>query len=121
MLANEKFEIGVVYFSTLSSPNSKALLGSALSKLLAAASSSRSAKCLWRLHYEQTCGAGLFTVEDNIGLFGRFAPDLAFNDSVLVPVQQAWQVVVGPDADNSSYMKFEDREGVQDDDDTFDN
>ncbi|KAG6014828.1 hypothetical protein E4U43_006081 [Claviceps pusilla] len=107
----------VVYLSTLSCPNSCALLDVSLSKLLAAAaSSSQSAKCLWRLHYEQTCGAGSFAVQDNIGTFGRFAPDLTLNDSVLEPVQQAWQAVVGPDADTDNYMKFDDREGVQDDD-----
>lgn len=106
--------------STPSCLNSQALLDTALAKLITAAPSSPSAKCLWRLRYEQTCGSGSFSMKDNIGTFGRFAPDVAFNDSVLVPVQEAWQIVAGPDADTSSYMRFEDREGVQDDEDVFD-
>ncbi|KAG5980094.1 hypothetical protein E4U55_004389 [Claviceps digitariae] len=112
----------VIYLSTLSCPNSTALLDKALSKLLvtAAVSSSEPVKCLWRLRYEQTCGNASFTLQDHIGTFGRFTPDLTFNDSVLEPVQQAWQAVVGLDADKSSYMRFEDREGVQDDEDVFD-
>ncbi|KAG6023358.1 hypothetical protein E4U41_002045 [Claviceps citrina] len=111
----------IVYLSTLSTPTSKALLDTALSQLLAAASGSQPAKCLWRLHYDQVCGAGSFTVENHMGTFGRFAPDVAFNDSLLGPVQQAWQVVAGPDADPGGYMKFEDREGAQeeDEDDAF--
>ncbi|KAG5929209.1 hypothetical protein E4U42_006810 [Claviceps africana] len=111
----------VIYLSTLSCANSTALLDLSLSRLLAAtASSSGPAKCLWRLHYEQTCSDSSFTVKDHIGTFGSFAPDLAFNDSILEPVQQAWQAVVGPDADTSGYMRFEDREGVQDDEGAFD-
>ncbi|QPH04139.1 hypothetical protein C2857_000884 [Epichloe festucae Fl1] len=106
----------VIYLSTISSSGSKNLLDSALSKLLSAASqSTQPAQSLWRLHYEQTCGTGSLIVEDNIVSFDRFTPDLAFNDTVLESVQQAWQVVAGPDADNDSYMKFEDREGVQED------
>ncbi|KAG6129694.1 hypothetical protein E4U12_004561 [Claviceps purpurea] len=110
----------VLYLSTPSCLNSQALLDTALAKLITAVPSSPSAKCLWRLRYEQTCGSGSFSVKDNIGTFGRFAPDVAFNDSVLVPVQEAWQIAAGPDADTSSYMRFEDREGVQDDEDVFD-
>lgn len=85
----------------------------------AASQGTQPAQSLWRLHYEQTCGAGSLIVEDNIVSFDRFTPDLAFNDTVLESVQRAWQVVAGPDVDNDSYMKFEDREGVQEDD-TFD-
>ncbi|KAG6000223.1 hypothetical protein E4U21_005685 [Claviceps maximensis] len=111
----------VIYLSTLSCPNSTALLDMSLDKLLAAAaSSSQPVKCLWRLHYQQTCGDGSFAVQDNIGTFGRFAPDLTFNDAVLEPVQEAWQTVVGSEADKSSYMRFEDREGAQDEEDVFD-
>lgn len=70
------------------------------------------------MHYEQVTGTGSFTVEDNIGSFDWMSTDLAFNDSVLEPVKEAWQVVAG--APEEEYMKFDDREGVNDDDDAFD-
>lgn len=70
------------------------------------------------MHYEQTVGSGSFIVENNIGVFDRITPDLAFNDSILEPVKRAWQMVIG-EANEDEYMQFDDREGVNDDDDPF--
>lgn len=107
--------------STPSHSQSRSLLDRALSSFLDAASSDgEPPKCIWRLHYEQAVGTGSLTVDNNIGTFGMLPPDLAFNDSVLIPVQQAWNMVAGTSEDTEEYMKFDDREGVNDDDDVFD-
>lgn len=109
----------IIYFSTMTGSNSKTLLGNALSSLLTVASKSHPAMSLWQMYYEQACGTSTLNVENNIGIFDRFTPDLAFNDSILGPVQQAWRRVVGSDAEDTNYMKFDDREGVDDEDDAF--
>ncbi|KAK2590450.1 Rab proteins geranylgeranyltransferase component A [Conoideocrella luteorostrata] len=106
-----------IYLTTLTTSNSTYLLDTALRSLLAASSEFEPPKCLWRMQYEQMCGTGSFIVENNIGTFECITPDLSFNDSILEPVQQAWQVITGKDDDE--YMKFEDREGINDDDDAF--
>lgn len=69
------------------------------------------------MHYEQVTGTGSFASEDNIGTFDWITSDLALNDSILQYVKKAWQFVGGADEEN--YMQFEDREGVNDDDDAF--
>ena len=42
--------------------------------------------------------------------------NLAFNDSVLRPIQQAWRVL-DPDAAEEEYLSFPNREGMGDDED----
>ncbi|KID59773.1 rab proteins geranylgeranyltransferase component A, partial [Metarhizium hybridum] len=107
----------IVYLSTVSSSTSKSLLSIALSSFLNAIPTSEPPKCLWRMHYEQVTGTGSFASEDNIGTFDWITSDLALNDSILQYVKKAWQFVGGADEEN--YMQFEDREGVNDDDDAF--
>jgi hypothetical protein len=48
--------------------------------------------------------------------------DLAFNDSVMDQVRAAWDAVVETDGtvDRSNYMKFEDREGADPEEEVFD-
>lgn len=105
-----------LYLSTPASSESKALLNTAITSLLAAASGPEPAKCIWQLYYEQASGTGSFTTAgENIGVFDWLTSDLSFNDSLLEPVRDAWLFVTGRD-DIDNYMKFEDREGVTDDD-----
>ncbi|KJZ74808.1 hypothetical protein HIM_05717 [Hirsutella minnesotensis 3608] len=111
-----------IYLSTVACAGSKDLLEEALSSLLKAASSDQEQpKCLYRLSYEQRGGSGTLAVEDKIGTFAMAPLDLAFSDSVLSPVKEAWKLVVAGDTadDDETYMKFDDREGVVDDEDAF--
>lgn len=41
--------------------------------------------------------------------------DLAFNDDLLEPVQEAWAALTAGDEKAGEYMKFVDREPVDDD------
>ncbi|POR34181.1 Rab proteins geranylgeranyltransferase component A [Tolypocladium paradoxum] len=111
-----------VYLSTTSSPRSKDLLDAALSSLLTAASRAQEPpKHLYRLHYEQRGGTGSFTVDNKTGTFAFPPPGLAFDDSVLSSVREAWNMVMTRDSvdGDEEYMNFEDREGAADDDDVF--
>lgn len=58
----------------------------------------------------------------NVATFGLPLLDLAFNDSTLDPVRQAWDMAMGQEAnaEGVEYLVFDDREGVVDDDDVFD-
>lgn len=51
--------------------------------------------------------------------FPSLPPDLAFSDTSLETVKAAWAEVMGPAAAelDAEYLKFEDREGMVDDDD----
>lgn len=56
-------------------------------------------------------------MDGNTATFPLPPVDLAFNDSVLDPVQEAWKMVLGgSNEEDAEYMKFEDREGGGDDD-----
>ncbi|KAJ3496605.1 hypothetical protein NLG97_g2529 [Lecanicillium saksenae] len=116
----------VAYLSTLSTSTSKALLEAALTSLLAAAAPEAQAapEVIYKLQYEQR-GAkapSLDVGEDDIVTFGPPVLDLAFRDAMLQPVRQAWEKFTGQAGENTDaeYLVFEDREGVTDDDDVFD-
>ncbi|TWU75143.1 Rab proteins geranylgeranyltransferase component A [Metarhizium rileyi] len=113
-------DTGTIYLSTISSSNSKSLLDKALSSFLDAISTPEPVKCLWRMSYEQTTGTGSFSAKESIGAFDPITADLAFNDSTLTAVNEACQFVGG--VEEEEYMKFDDREGVNDDydNDAFD-
>ncbi|KAJ6446809.1 D-arabinono-1,4-lactone oxidase [Purpureocillium lavendulum] len=111
----------IVYLNTVSSPASGELLESALSSFLQSlASDQEPPKTLYRLRYEQRGGSGALSVDGRIGSFGLQPQSLAFGDSRLAGVRQAWDMVVGGDgAVDEMYMQFEDREGADDEDDAF--
>ena len=77
---------------------------------------------MYQLYYEQTTGSSKSSINGQEFLFSPPLMDLAFNDSTLVAVQEAWRRVLGPmDQDEEAeYMKFQDREGMGDDDDVYD-
>lgn len=120
---SDSVDLGTIYLSTVSGPGSKDLLEAALSSLLAAASADRELpKCLYRLHYEQRGGTGSFSADDSTGTFASLPLDLAFPDSVLTSVKEAWNMVKAGDMgddDEEGYMKFEDRGGIADEEDAF--
>lgn len=110
---------GVIYLSTISTTHSKALLEIALSSLLAAiAGPQEPPKSLYQLSYEQNSSPPSLDVDGNVGTFAAPSLSLAFDDSVLDPVRQAWNMVAGDAAEEGvEYMVFEDREGVTEEDD----
>ncbi|ODA83248.1 hypothetical protein RJ55_01760 [Drechmeria coniospora] len=101
-----------IYLSTVSTPRSKDMLDAALSCLLA--TSPEPVGCLYKLRYDQKGGTGSFTVDGGCGTFGLPPLDLAFNDSALASVREAWDMVV-PNGEGD-YMQFNDREGAFDED-----
>ena len=108
-----------MYLSSPKTSQSKSLLDTALSSFLSTfADGADAPKCIWKMHYTQAAGNGAFGIEGNIGTFDLISPEMAFNDDVLPPVQQAWEMVTGAD-NGEGYMKFEDREGANDEDDVF--
>jgi len=46
---------------------------------------------------------------------------LAFNDGILDDVKQEWKSVVRAEDDDTEFMKFEERAGMNEDDDDNDN
>jgi hypothetical protein len=62
-------------------------------------------------------GELLYTVHFEQALETSF--DLAFNDDMLIDVKAQWNTILGKDAEQASFMKFEDRHAI-DDDDEFD-
>ncbi|KAI1379165.1 GDP dissociation inhibitor [Hypoxylon crocopeplum] len=114
----------VIYLTILSSPRSVDQLESALDALLTAATpvGATPPTCLYKLQYEQS----LSPREPSItrGCKSTFAfpspsLNLAFDDSCLEAVEEAWKLVMGEDAEEE-YMIFQDREGVGDDDEIYD-
>lgn len=91
--------------------------------MLAAADNGNGApKCLYQLSYEQGASASSsVNVDGSIVTLPLPSLDLAFNDSILEPVQKAWELAMADaTGDGIEYMKFEDREGVNDYDDAYD-
>ncbi|XWW96455.1 hypothetical protein V2A60_004429 [Cordyceps javanica] len=116
----------IIYLSTITTASSKALLESALSSLLHATATEGQAapEVLYKLQYEQR-GAKLASLDvgdDDIVTFGAPVLDLAFRDATLEPVRQAWEKLTGRAGEEATaeYLVFEDREGVNDDEDVFD-
>lgn len=66
------------------------------------------AKLLYSLHYEQ--------VERNPDT-SIDSLDLAFNDGILNDVENEWKTVMGDGNDETTFMKFEERAGMDADDD----
>ena len=100
---------GVLYATTAHSEHSKNLLDSTLKTFLK--SSEEDAELLYTLYYEQEqASRSADQAPSNASL------DLAFNDEMLEDVESQWKSIVG-DADATTFMRFEDREGANDYDD----
>ncbi|KAH7336241.1 rab geranylgeranyl transferase escort protein-like protein [Rhexocercosporidium sp. MPI-PUGE-AT-0058] len=99
----------VLYATTLHSEQSKKLLDNALSTFLQ--SNQDHAEPLYTLYYDQEQVRKNTTSEPS-----EASLDLAFNDEVLEEVEAQWKAVVG-DAEGAAFMRFEDREGMNDYDD----
>jgi hypothetical protein len=69
------------------------------------------------LYYEQQQEARSTGVE-----LSDSSLDMAFNDEILEDVEQQWKTIMGDGSDEqSAFMQFEDRKGMNDDDEDADN
>lgn len=110
----------LLYLSTQSTTDSQKLLQQSIRPILAAVTGdndSSSARCLWSLSYEQSRETSSVQVDGKVVTVPGPPLDLALGDETLDPVFEAWKLVMGEEADQDSYMKFADREGMGDDDD----
>ncbi|KAF4345988.1 rab geranylgeranyl transferase component A [Fusarium beomiforme] len=107
----------VIYLSTVYTPSSKSVLRKTLSSLLATVSNGQDASLpIYQLYYEQSGGANSLTVDRDVATFSPMSLSLAFDDSTLDSVYEAWKLVsAGLEDISAHYMKFEDREGGEDD------
>ncbi|EFQ32754.1 rab protein geranylgeranyltransferase component A [Colletotrichum graminicola M1.001] len=111
----------VLYFVTPKTANSAEALEKASASLLSALGDGESQpQVIYKVAYEQAKAASSASA-DASDVLPSLPLDLAFSDAALEPVRQAWAKVAGPVADDpdTQYMKFEDREGVGDEDDVY--
>lgn len=110
-LSTANGSIGVFYASTLLSGNSKAVLEEAVSALLRSTENGDS-RLLYSLYYEQ--GQQHYSASSS-----DTSLDLAFNDEILDAVEAQWKAIMTDENGvlEGQFMQFEDREGINDDED----
>ncbi|KAI0400410.1 rab protein geranylgeranyltransferase component A [Xylaria palmicola] len=112
----------VVYLTMQAVPQSAGVLDVALAALLKAATTT--GDVLYKLYYEQGMSARnpLVTSQGSATAFELPSPSLglAFDDKILDAIREAWKLVMKSEAPDSAFMRFEDREGIVDDDDSYD-
>ncbi|KAI8262992.1 Rab proteins geranylgeranyltransferase component A [Colletotrichum sp. SAR11_239] len=111
----------VLYFVTPKSATSTEALQKALDALLSALGDGANCpQAVYKVAYEQARAAA--SVSSDTSLVVPSLPlDLAFSDAALDPVKDTWTKVMGSAAEDPDvqYMKFEDREGVGEEDDVY--
>lgn len=120
-LADKMANLGVLYLSTIQTPESKALLENTTSALLAALApqDGPAPRCLYQLYYEQqSSNTSTLSGEGRILDFPTLPVSLTFDDATLDPVREVWRRAMGEAAeeDDVQYMVFADREGMDNDD-----
>ncbi|KAJ8132206.1 hypothetical protein O1611_g1416 [Lasiodiplodia mahajangana] len=109
----------IVYLTVQATAQSSHVLDIALTALLQAVTPT--AAILYKLYYEQAISIrqSLVTSQGGASVFEFPSPSLglAFEDEILDLVQEAWKLVMKHEASDDLFMKFEDREGMGDDDD----
>jgi len=117
----------VIYGSTSSvDEGSEARLTDAVNTLAFTADENAPPRTLWSLFYVQTgtpvsASTSLPVDLDGSGHVMKFPPaslDLAFDDGLIGCVRAAWKKIMGPECEDASFMQFEEREGVGDDEDS---
>ncbi|GME53044.1 uncharacterized protein LTHEOB_1611 [Neofusicoccum parvum] len=108
---------GVLYgFTSLAGEHGAKLLNTAVEALLLDVNETPAPKTLWSLRYEQRASSPPNTTHNSILAFPPPSLDLKFDDTILERVKPMWEKIMGADADPEFFMKFEDRENVDDDD-----
>lgn len=113
--------LGVLYFVTPMTPSSTEALEKALASLLSALSHGEDKpEAIYKVAYQQAHAAASDSADASDTL-PSLPLDLAFSDTALGPVKDAWTKVMGQAAEDGDivYMKFEDREGVGDEEDVY--
>ncbi|KAI1161454.1 GDP dissociation inhibitor-domain-containing protein [Nemania serpens] len=109
----------VVYLTMQATPQSAHVLGLALNALLQVVTPT--ADVLYKLYYEQGMSARQpsVTPHGSATVFEFPSPSLglAFDDEGLNAVQEAWKLVLKDEALHDSFMKFDNREEMEDEDD----
>ncbi|KAK1715992.1 rab protein geranylgeranyltransferase component A [Colletotrichum acutatum] len=111
----------VLYFVTPLTPTSAEALEKALALLLSALGDGEDKpEAIYKVAYQQALAAASDSA-DASDVLPSLPLDLAFSDTALEPVKDAWTKVMGSAAEDSDivYMKFEDREGVGDEEDVY--
>ena len=111
---------GVIYGSTLgSSEDAQDRLAQAVKRLIEACTEDATASLLWSLSYvasgpRVSKSPKLVDVSGSgrIMTFPAPAQDLVFDDHVLDNVKTVWTTVMGAEADDAAFMRFEDRPGM---------
>ncbi|KAL4984399.1 GDP dissociation inhibitor [Aspergillus falconensis] len=110
----------VLYSSvSIAGPQGQSLIMNAIDRLLQS-SMRPEARVLWSLRYTQLGRAvggetrPANVVSDNVIRFPAPSLDLAFDDSTVDLVKDAWSIIVGDEASPDEFMKFEDREKYDD-------
>ncbi|KAF4946846.1 hypothetical protein FGADI_10875 [Fusarium gaditjirri] len=108
----------VIYLSTVHTASAKAVLEKALSSLIAAVSNGQDVSSpIYQIYYEQSGGSNSLSVDRDIATFSLPSLVLAFDDSILDSVHEAWKLInADSEGTFADYMQFEDREGGVDDD-----
>ncbi|KEZ39374.1 hypothetical protein SAPIO_CDS10075 [Scedosporium apiospermum] len=110
----------ILHLTTLSSPNSQQILSNALSAVIIALSTEgeESPKRLYQFSYEQSQSSPDLSIDGTIITLPSPRLDLAFDDASLDPIRETWDAVnrILGEGDPGDYMMFEDREGVDEDD-----
>lgn len=96
----------MLYAATACSSSSKDLLEATLSRFLQVAENGEG-ELLYSLYYEQEQPATSL--------------DLAFNDQILEEVEMKWKRIVGDETEQAAFMQFEERVGMNDEEDDNDN
>ncbi|KAL0260268.1 Rab proteins geranylgeranyltransferase component A [Diplodia seriata] len=106
-------------FASPSGEEGVKLLNAAVAALLQSIEGESTPKILWSVHYEQYSRSGNdapATTHDSIVAFPPPSLDLKFDDSMLDHVRTMWEKIMGDEADPNFFMRFEDREEIDDDD-----
>ncbi|KAL3466831.1 GDP dissociation inhibitor [Aspergillus heterothallicus] len=103
-------------------PQGQSLIADAMDKLLKS-NAGPDAKVLWSLRYTQLgrpVSSDISPANNVSGNLIRFPPpslDLAFDDSVIDLVKAAWTMIMKDEVSPDHFMKFEDRESYDDEND----
>ncbi|KAL2876096.1 Rab proteins geranylgeranyltransferase component A [Colletotrichum sp. CLE4] len=109
----------VLYFITPNTSTSTEALEKALVSFLSALGNGEDKpEAIYKVAYQQAQAAAAISADVSDVLLS-LPLDLAFSDTALEPVRDAWTKVMGPAAEDPDvvYMKFDDREGVGDEED----
>lgn len=120
-VADLRRKIGIIYgYVLLPAEKGKIVLETAVDNFLKSVDSK--AKVIWGAHFtqlgclerEMVVAENLKGSHDNVFSFPAPALDLAFDDGLIDQVKQVWKAIMGDEVDENNFLKFDDREGMID-------